>query len=201
MFNFKNPKKTKMFWAYIVIGIVLILAAVVFAPIWNKCGDWCFWKSYGMKIINLVIAAILIYYLFAFLLKKVMHGGGGVTKTLTIIEFILLSLVALGCILSQAKVFNVSGACKIFGLALWCRGVVEVFRAYYHQRDSKSKFPLWYVFVVVAMVTFGTYCFAKPFISDTVLLWIFVIFIFLYGICMIVYGGMTKPKSNKKSSK
>lgn len=199
MYNFKNPKKTKWFWLYIVLGVVLIIAAILFAPVWSKLGDWCFWKDWGAKIINLIIAAILIYYLATYLFKKVRRGGGGVTKTLTIVEFILLSLVALGCILSQFKVINVNGACRIFGLALWTRGAVEVFRAYYHQRDSKTRFPLWYVFVIVAMVTFGTYCFAAPFIKDVVLLWFFVVFLVLYGICSIVYGGMTKPQSEKSS--
>lgn len=199
--NFKNPKKTKFFWAYIVAGILLVVLAILFAPIWTNFGDWCFWKSWGTKIINLIIAAVLIAYLFGYLLKKVIHSGKGTTKILTIVEFVLLSLVALGCILSQFKVINVNGACKIFGLALWCRGVVEAVRGYFyrHNPESKVKYPLWYFCLVIAMITFGTYAFAKPFFTDTQLLWVFVVCMILAGVLFIVYGCMTKPKGTKKA--
>lgn len=198
MINFKNAKKTKLFWLYIVLGVFLILAAIVLAPFWSKLnGDWCFWKNWGPNIVNLIIAAVLIYYLFAYLFPKVKRTTGGVTKTLTIVEFILMALVAVGCIFSQFKIINIGGACRIFGLALWCRGSVEIFRAYYHQRDSKWKYPLGYVFLNIAFVTFGTYCIVKPFISDEIILWCFVALLFIYGICSIVYGGMSKPASKK----
>ena len=124
-----------------------------------------------------------------------MKRTNGVVKVLTIIEFVILALIALGCILQQFKVINVGGACAILGLALWCRGTVEIFRAYYHQKGNNEKYPVWWLAVAIALVTLGTYIFAKPVFSDVVILWIFVILILLVSIILIVDGILAKPAS------
>lgn len=199
--NFNKPKKTKLFWLYIVAGVLLIIAALLFAPIWNWWGD-CPWKTWGTQIISILIGAILLVYIFGYLLKKIMHGRAGTTKVLTIVEFTLLFLVALGCILAQFKIINVAGASQVLGLALVCRGVVEAIRGYYYRHESGStyRYPLWYFCVVLAMIIFGTYCFASSVIKDTAILWIFVICILLAGILFIVYGTLAKPKSTKEKT-
>ena len=192
-----NPAKTKLFWLYFIVGILVVLTGIVLMPVWEGMGDWCFFKNWGMQIVNLIIAACILVYLFTFLLKKMLKRSNGVVKVLTIVEFVLLSLVALGCILQQFKVINVGGACQIFGLALWARGVVELFRAYYHQHGNNDKYPVWWLVVAIVFVTFGTYIFAKPLFQDVVILWIFVILILLLGIILFTYGFLTKPASHK----
>ncbi len=183
----------------IILGIICLLAALLFAPIWGFW-DGCPWKDWGTKIINLLIAACIIAYLVLYLAKKVKAPGKRVIKVLTIVEFALLSLIALGCIFSQFKIINVSGACQIFGLILWTRGAIELFRAYYHRSDSKEVYPVWYLAVSIALVTFGTYCFAKPFIQDIVILWIFVVSLLVAGILLLVlaFNKPSKSTSNRK---
>lgn len=194
-------KLTKNYLACIILGVVCLIAALIFAPIWNFW-ESCPWKTWGMKIINILIAACIIYYLIAFLIKKIKGSGKRVIKVLTIVEFVLLSLIALGCIFTQFKLINVSGACQIFGLALWTRGVIELFRAYYYRSDSKEVYPVWYLAISIAMVTFGTYCFAKPFIQDIVILWIFVIILLCLGILLLSLGFTSnRSKTSKKASK
>ena len=173
--------------ACIILGVVCLLAAILFAPIWNFW-DGCPWKTWGTQIINLLIAACIIAYLVLYLAKKIKGSGKRVIKVLTIVEFALLSLIALGCIFSQFKIINIRGACQIFGLVLWTRGVVELFRAYFYRSDSKEVYPVWYLAVSIALVTFGTYCFAKPFIQDIVILWIFVAFLAISGILLLVFA-------------
>lgn len=196
-----HPKKTKFFWAYIVVGIIGILLGIMLMPVWDSCPDWVFWRTWGKQIINIIICVCIILYLVFFLLKKIMKRTNGVVKVLTIIEFVILALIALGCILQQFKVINVGGACAILGLALWCRGTVEIFRAYYHQKGNNEKYPVWWLAVAIALVTLGTYIFAKPVFSDVVILWIFVILILLVSIILIVDGILAKPASGKKKSK
>mgnify|MGYP000805301574 FL=1 len=157
-----HPTKTKFFWAYIVVGIIGILLGIMLMPVWDSCPDWVFWRTWGKQIINIIICVCIILYLVFFLLKKIMKRTNGVVKVLTIIEFVILALIALGCILQQFKVINVGGACAILGLALWCRGTVEIFRAYYHQKGNNEKYPVWWLAVAIALVTLGTYIFAKP---------------------------------------
>ena len=184
--------------ACIILGAICLLAALLFAPIWNFW-DSCPWKTWGSQIINILIAFCIIAYLAFYLSKKVKGPAKRAIKVLTIVEFALLSLIALGCIFSQFKVINVQGACQIFGLALWTRGVIEVFRAYYYRSDSKEVYPVWYLAISIVMLSFGVYCFAKPFIKDIVILWIFVTFLFVSGVLLLTFGiNNSKKKSSVK---
>ena len=175
------------------LGIICLLAAVIFAPIWNFW-EKCPWKTWGSQIINILIAACIIWYLIFFLAKKVKGPAKRAIKVLTIVEFAILSLIALGCIFSQFNVINVKGACEIFGLALWTRGTIEIFRAYYYRSDSKEVYPVWYLAVSIAMVSLGVWCFAKPFIQDIAILWIFVSSLFLLGAIFLTLGIKSKKK-------
>lgn len=180
--------------ACLALGPIFILAAAVFAPIWNWW-DSCPWKNWGMKIVNILIAACIICYLAFYLAKKLTYGKR-VIKVLTIIEFGLLSLIALGCVFSQFKIINIQGACQVFGLALWTRGTIELFRAYYHRADSKEYYPVWYLAISIVMVTMGTWCFVKPFIQDVVILWLFVAFLFSLGALLLALGINNKKRKS-----
>lgn len=183
----------------IMLGIICLLMAVIFAPIWNFW-EGCPWRTWGTQIINILIAICIVWYLIFYLAKKVKGPAKRAIKVLTIVEFATLSLIALGCIFSQFNVINVKGACQIFGLALWTRGAIEIFRAYYYRADSKEVYPVWYLAVSIAMVSLGVWCFAKPFIQDIVILWIFVSALFISGILLLAFGINSKKKkaSTKK---
>ena len=172
--------------------------SIIFAPIWDFW-EACPWRTWGRQIINILIAICIVCYLAFYLLKKVKGPGKKTIKVLTIVEFAILSLIALGCVFSQFKIINIQGACQIFGLALWTRGAIEVFRAYYYRSDSKEVYPVWYLAISIVMVSFGVYCFAKPFIQDIVILWIFVAFLFICGVLLLATG--LSKSSKKKHSK
>lgn len=190
-------KIIKNYIACLIIGIIFLLAALIFAPIWSFW-ESCPWKDWGMQIINILIAACIICYLAFYLAKKLTHGKR-VIKVLTIVEFALLSLIALGCIFSQFKIINIQGACQVFGLALWTRGTIEIFRAYFYRADSKEVYPVWYLGLSIAMVTLGTFCFAKPFIQDIVILWLFVAILFVLGGLLVALGIKNKPLKKKNN--
>ena len=195
-----RPKKTKLFWLFFVTGVLAILLGIMFMPIWQNAGDWVFWKDWGQNLVNIIIFACIVLYLCLFLVKKIRRRSNGVVKVLTIVEFVLMSLIALGCILQQFKVINIGGACAILGLALWCRGVVEIFRAYYHQHGNNDRYPLWWLVCAIVLVSVGVYLFAKPLFSDVTLIWIFAILLILAGIILFIDGFLAKPVS-KKSKK
>ena len=193
-------KIIKNYLACLILGSLCLLAALIFAPIWTWW-EKCPWKLWGMQILNILIAVIIIAYLALFLFKKIKGSRKRVIQVLTIIEFVLLSLIALGCIFSQFNIINVQGACQIFGLALWARGCVEIFRAYYYRADSNEVYPLWYLAISITMVTLGTYCFAKPFIQDIAILWIFIALLTISGILLLVIGLNNKPEKKEISKK
>lgn len=186
---------------FIVLGALAVIAAVLFAPFWKNTD--VFFSTWGMTALNLMIAAVLLVYLFTFLFPKILHGSRGAVLVLTLVEFLAIFLIALGCILSQFKVINISGACAILGLCLFCRGTVEIFRAYYYRGGNSKPYPVWWLGVAILMVAFGTYCFAKPLFTDEQILWIFVILLLLLGAALITYGILCHPehKGGKKSKK
>ena len=194
-------KLSKSYAACMLLGIICLLSSVIFAPVW---GFWesCPWGDWGLQIINIIIAAGIICYLAFYLAKKIPHGKR-VIKILTIIEFALFLLIALGSIFSQFKILNIQGACQIFGFALWTRGTIELFRAYYHRADSKEYYPVWYLAISIAMVTMGTWFFVKPFIQDIVILWIFVALLFVFGLVLLALGinNKSQHKTTKTSKK
>ena len=193
-----HPTKTKWFWVYIVFGILGFIIGIMLMPVWSKCPDWVFWKSWGMKIVNMIICVCIILYLCLFLIKKVLARSNSVVKVLTIIEFVLLSLVALGCVLQQFQVITIAkGACAILGLAMWCRGTVEIFRAYYHQRGNNVYYPVWWLVISILLVTFGVYFVVKPPFQDIVILWIFIILILLVSLILFIDGFLAKPAKRK----
>lgn len=192
-----HPKKSKLFWLYFSIGALILILSFMLMPIWASAGKWCFFKSWGTSIINIIICAFILMYLFFFLLKKITKKSNGTIKALTIIEFVILALIAVGCVLQQFKIINIGGACSILGLALWCRGTTEVFRAYYHQKEGNDKYPIWWLCISIVFLTLGVYLFANPIFQDIHLLWAFDILLVMIAATLIVVGCCSKPIKKK----
>ena len=194
-----NIKPRKNYLLYVIGGVLILLAALLFSPRWAK--TTLPWAGWGTAVVNLMIAVCLALYLINYLLPKVLHGGKGAIHILVIVEFVLLTLIALGCLLSQFQVIHISGACAIFGFCMLTRGVVEIFRAYYYKADGTAKYPLWWLIVSLLMVIFGTYLMAKPLFTDMHLLWLFVAVLFVYGLYLCIFGLRCKPKKEKTAKK
>lgn len=184
-----NAKKTKFYWMYLVLAGVLAVLGIIVAPIWS--GTDLFFKGWGAKLIDLLLAIALIYYIIIYLFKKV-RTSLGVVQALTIVELAILSLIALGCILSQFKVINISEPCQVLGVALWLRGAVEILSS--HFRKS-SRYPVWKLLGFIALVTAGTVLFIRPLISRAQFQWAIVALLIILAIYSLAYGiSAKKPK-------
>ena len=187
--DFMSVKKTKLYWIYIVLAILLALVGLVIAPIWS--GTDVFFKSWGAKLIDMLLAIALVYYIVIFLLKKV-RTSLGVCQILVIVETVLLALVALGCILSQFKVINISEPCQVLGFAMWLRGCVEILSSHFRKN---SRYPVWHLVGFLALVTLGTVLFLRPLISRSQFQWALVVLLVILAIYTLVYGARArKPK-------
>lgn len=191
--KFFNTKKTKLFWLYIVIGAVALALGIMLMPFWLDKGINVFFATWGYDIIKIIIAILVVLYLVFYLFKKVKRSKGTIL-ILTLIEFILLGLVALGCILSQFNVLNLTEAGKILGFALWLRGVIEIFRAYYYQRGGTVKYSVFELIVALLMVTFGVFFMISNVITNTLILWIVTITIAILGLLTLITGILKNPK-------
>ena len=190
-------KKTKAYWLYIALGIVTLIFGILLLPFWGSIWNECPWKSWGTDLVKLFMALVIGLYLFMFLIKKI-NRYRGVVQVLTIIEFVLLALIALGLVFSQ---FNILAIPKqpsvILGLALYCRGVIEIFRAYYYHHSMKTIYPVWWLVVAILFVTFGVYLMVKPLVQLTLIVWLLAISVIVIGIFLITYGALANPKAKK----
>lgn len=203
----KFKKNNKLFWLYIVAGIIVSIISILLVPLW-KLVEWAPWKNWSSTLINLIICLFLSLYLFGFLIKKVISKQNKVVKILTIVEFSILLLIDISLLLGQwisaLNIIPIVGVCRITGLALWLRGVVEIIRAYLFKKSSNNEeiYPIWWLFIVIAFVSFGVLMMSNSFISDVTIIWIFDVILLAIGILMIVYGLYSKPKSKRsKNSK
>lgn len=185
-------KRFKYDWlVYLLVSVLAIALGIVL--IVNN-------YEIGLKILNIAIAIILVAYMLLFLLPILKHKRGTV-QILVIVEFILIGIIAIGLILQQFKVFNIVGACKIIGLVIWLRCIVELFRAYFYRgKDSSYKYAVWYLCIILALFTLGVYMFAKPFFSDQQVVLALSIGLFVAAAVLIVLGIICLPKNGKKKS-
>lgn len=187
--------KTKRFKGDTVIYFIFaVLCAVLGVVLIPSITDL------GQEILNVLIAIGILAYLFGYLVKKLKRTRQTIF-ILTAIEFGLLLLIALGLILSQFKVINITGGCKILGLAFALRGVVEMFRAYYHQSSNNAKYPLWQFVVNLFILMFGVYTFAKPFITDHQMIIVAAVASFVCALVFVVLGFSTLKQDKKKKQK
>ncbi len=191
-----NTSKSKYFWAYIIIGAILMIASIMLMPFWKSVAPDLFFATWGEDFVKIVIAGVLALYLIGYLLKKVIGAKITVVKVLTIIEFTILSLIALGCIISQFAVFYFDISI-ILALALWMRGTVEIVRVYYYNGAS-GKYPMYKLIISILLVTLGGYVFASNFISTEMVLWVATGVAFIFSLIIFILGFYKNPKQSKK---
>ena len=190
--NLINSKKSKWFFVYFIIGALALAAAVLLAPIWSKQDIDVFFKDWGYKSLKVIIAVLILLYV-ALYLSKQFKGNNSVTTILTIVEITLLVVVALAGVISQfSSALNLQAG-QIIGLALWLRGTVESFKAYYYRGGEQRTYPIYMVVFSVALITLGVVFFMGNFITNEFALWFVVIMLAVIAIAAIVLGAVKKP--------
>ena len=142
-----------------------------------------------------------------FYVKKLRNKD--LSKTVRIIfgvEFSLMAFFAVCCIikaiLNDNEKFAFLNACEIIGIALWLRGSVEMFNAYYYDKNSAQKYPIWYLAANIGLITFGPLIFATGIVYratiDLIVSYVFCSIIFILGVFSCVWGGLSKPVKVKE---
>ena len=181
----------KNFIADVIIAILALALGIIMLPPFGI----------GQQVLNVLLAVALIFYLALYLLGKITASSGSVL-ILTVVEFTIVALIALGLILQQFKVFTITGVCTTFGIVIWLRGVVCLVRGYFVSTSAaRRRYSLLLFIGYIFLVSLGAYMFAKPFISDEALVWIFSITFFVIALLFVVFAILYTPKKNTKKSK
>ena len=149
----------------------------------------------GQTILNITVAILICAYI-AFYLFDRFNSAPKRAKAYVLIEMILMAIIALGLIFAQFKIINIAGACAIFGFALWIHGVFGIIEAYIYRGTDKQRFyPMWYLILNIAIASFGMYIFAKPVISDNILIYAFAV---VYGLLGLLFIYLAVKAGNRK---
>ena len=173
----------------IIFAVLALALGIIMLPPFNI----------GQKIINILLAVTLVAYLVVHLFGKLRRSRGA-TFVLTLIEFSVVSLISVGLVLQQFKVFNISGVCRTVGLVLWLRGIVSILGMYIRLGTVKSesynlpKFALY-----LLLITLGACAFASPVISDLAFNWIICIVMILTAVIFGALALIYSPEKKKKT--
>ena len=136
----KLIKKSKLYWASILLGVLLILFGIMLLPVWGRSSNIVisslFFSTWSEKSVNFMISALVLVYIFRFLITKLKKYTGTAVQIIAIVELVMMSMIAIGCSASYFGIVSIGGPCQIFGLALWSRGVVEIFNGYYSGKSQ-----------------------------------------------------------------
>ncbi len=156
-------------------------------------------------VLNYIVAAVLLLYLFLFLVKKLTVAKGTIL-VLTVVEFIVIILIALGLILKELQVINLGETFQIIGLVIWLRGVVCLVKGYLiSSPEARRKYSLLLFLGYIAMVTAGAYFFFANPIRDNTLELVMCILAFsvfaLFLVLTIIYWPRKKGEKKQKNAK
>lgn len=174
-------KSNNGFILCIFIAIVSLALGITMLPTFNIAG--------GMlsALLALVIGACMI----AFVLPEIMSTRG-IICVLNFFEFFLLAIVALLLVVHQVLPFLADANSRMLAIAIWIHGVIGIFKIYNTRIASTKKSLAMPLFLNMILITFATYLFAVPFISDLAMGWIcsifFFVLTFLMGALSLLYA-------------
>ena len=189
-----NTTKSKVFWLYIVVGALITIASIMLMPFWKNVD--IFFSTWGYTAVDIIVGVLLILYIAFYLIKQVAKAGGGFIRALSIIELIILTIAALGCIVSQFNVLNFGDVSIILGVAFWSRGTIEIYRGFYLVKNS-GKFTSLEVLFNIILITIGVFFAVSSIVNDTIILWFITITLLVMGLVLFVLGFFKKPKKVK----
>lgn len=172
--------------AFILAGISMALGIIMIPKV----------TDVGNTILLIVIGVILLIYVYYYLLVKVAKKSSGVVLILTLIEMIVLTIIAVTCILSDVLNMTIitEGVQISWFIAFWIRGVVESFRAYYYRGSTTTKYPVYKVFLNVTLITVGTWFFISSIVSNAILVWSLAVVFVIASIALIIWGILKLKK-------
>lgn len=197
-------KKTKAFFVYYIIAVLLLVIAVFIAPIWGNTK--VVWKDWGNNFIYLIISILLIIYLFGYLLRKMLKKKNDSVFISRVVEFTLVCVFTIMCIINHFTNFMDSflSVSKVLGLVLLVHGISGLVGNYLTNivlTGKEKNLDFIFFLLNIFLVSLGSILIAVNVIKNAAMLWIFAIIVLCTSIFCIVIGSLSIPKSKKIKNK
>ena len=153
-----------------------------------------------IPVINFVLAFGLLAYLALFLFGKLSRARGAMF-TVLLVEFVIISLIAAGLLLSQVSLIKINGVCRVVGLSLWIHSTASMIGEYQAATVKIHRRTPMHIFVLhLSLSSFGVYIFAAPFISDKTIAWIAALLSFALGALCLIFAIIFAARGKKKAT-
>lgn len=180
-------KLYKNFWFDFGSATVALVLGIVMLPVFNIVTN----------VLDILLALTLAAYLVIFLFDKLRRTSGAIF-VMTVIEFVIIALLAVGLVFHQFNIIAFSSVCQTIGVVLWLRGIVIVVGMYVAVfKDKRPQINLVRILFGLAIVTVGALLFASPIIADEILEWIIAISMFVYAVAFYALGILFLPRKEK----
>ncbi len=174
----------------IILAVLLLALGIVMLPAVT---------SFGSIVLDVIVAILLVLYLAFFLFDRMVKSRGTV-RVLTMIEFALIALIAIGLVFKQLKILNLGTTCQIVGVVIWLRGITGTFRGYIvSTAEGKRRFTILMFALSVLMVTAGAYLFAKPLFTDENIIYILAVSLIIGAVVLLIYALAYARRPAKRS--
>ena len=180
-------KSNNGFILCIFLAIVSLAVGITMLPIFEISGNML------SALLALVIGACML----AFVLPEIMSTRG-IICVLNFLEFFLLALVALALVIHQVLPYLAHANSRMLAVAIWIHGFVGIFKIYNMRMAAAKKGMAFPLFINMILLTFATYLFIVPFISDIVMAWACSIFFFILTFLMIALSLLYAPGKAKQ---
>ena len=177
---------------YIVLGAILCIGGVLLLPALTNWFD---------QILGIIAGSLLLIYLIvSSLFIKDLNKVGKIISICELFVYLVLGVVSPEYApIAAVNNFDFLSACHLLAIALWLKGVCDVFRHIY-SGDSNKKFTIKDGLFTIVLLTFGTAIFVKP-LSDISLEYVISCFIIIVGILLILLSVYLIRKDEPKEAK
>ena len=151
----------------------------------------------GERALNVLMAIMLASYLTVYTQDKIRRSKG-TTLILTMVEFAIISLIALTLVIQQFSPLKITEVCRIIGFAMWLRGIFSTLGMYIIASNAKrQRYGIVKFVLCVLLSTVGVYLIAEPVISDLVLTWIICIIFLLEALAFSALAILFAPAKRR----
>lgn len=189
-------KKTKLFFFYLILGVVFLTLGVFLLPVWSDKD--VFFAKWSTEAVNLVLFA-LVMVLIVFSIIRIDKNHERVVRGIKISELLLLFVLAVLMILQYFKVISFMAPSVAIGFIVWLKGALTVINCYYSNKEKHRKYLFPYLLLGIATITLGTFLMVRG-ISTLVFGWMISVSVMLLGLFLVVIGIIAIPPKKKKSS-
>lgn len=194
--------KTSFFWIYYILSVFLIVVSILFAPFWKEINKDIVFSNWYKYALGVMLAITILFYVFLVLLKRIKSKGQHKTVRIIMgIEFSFLILLALFCVLKAVLIdnnkFQFFNTLEIVSIIMWIRGFVEIINAYYYDKKTNQKYPIWFLVLNVMLISIGPMLFMVGIkynkYVDLFVSYTFCSILLFFGCFSFIMGILTKP--------